>query len=233
MLMMLLASFAIAQESQPAANPQPVAGPSIWGPNVPVKVKHKAWLYIQGVEEGGSAAFFPTPFLEVGPPHIVPQHALFWAEKAGEYQVNAVVANVDWDKKQLSIVPLAYIVTVADDEEPPPPPPPPPPGGKYQVMIFTETEDLDNLPKEQQYLINSLVFRKNLQEAGHLFLKSVDIQSTYEGGIPTALQPWFNAVKNKSLPRVAIAPMDGGKVKTFPLSADEAAFMEDLKKGGE
>jgi hypothetical protein len=102
----------------------------------------------------------------------------------------------------------------------------PPPDTKWQVMIVTETSQLDNLPKGQQALISGLVFRDALKAKGHKWLPSPDQDALKVA--PERWKPWIEAAEGKPRPTLLLAPVTGGDIRAFPLPADEAAMWKML-----
>src|SRR3972149_5685027 len=82
------------------------AGLEIVGPSGTVRPSQPVWLEIAGAPEGAAASFFPSDVLTTGPPHVMPRHALFHADAAGAYQVNAFVTVVDWQARTITTTPL-------------------------------------------------------------------------------------------------------------------------------
>jgi hypothetical protein len=112
----------------------------------------------------------------------------------------------------------------------PNPPLPPDPGGKWQMMLFYEADRLDNYPEPQRQLLTSRVVREQLTSDGHRFRKVVE-SAALSGTASAEFEPWFKAVRGKTLPRVAIAPVEGGAVREFPLPADLTALKQLLDGG--
>lgn len=113
---------------------------------------------------------------------------------------------------------LVHEVTVGPF--PDPPLPPPPPNRKWQIVIVHESNDKDNLPRSQQVLLSSIVFRKTLAAAGHHLIEGgiVDHDIRGAGGeVPKVLAPFFRSCEGKPLPRICIVPLTGGAVKSYPL----------------
>jgi len=106
------------------------------------------------------------------------------------------------------------------------------PGGKWQVAIVYETNQLDNLPADQQSIIKSLTFRKRIADAGHRIVpggvwdKDAPDRT---GSTPKLLAPYLAACKNEDLPRLCISPVDGGTIRTFALPANSDAVMAILE----
>jgi len=167
----------------------------------------------------------------------------FPAGQPGEYRV-----IVDWNYQTNQFV--EHMVVVEGNVNPPlppnppnpPDPPPPNPTAKWQVMFFLESTDADDLSAGQIELVSSLTFRQSLDASGHRFMGRYDRNSVMETrstcngvtcrpylAVKSDLAPWWGAVKGDSLPRLAIAPIDGGDIRDFPMPADEAAFYKLLE----
>jgi hypothetical protein len=112
-------------------------------------------------------------------------------------------------------------VTVGEDPGPDPPDPPTP-GGPYQIMLFYDADRLDNLPAAQQAILGSVTFRQQLESAGHTVLEVLDGEAIRRG-VPSQYRVWFDAVRGDELPRVALAPIKGGKVldRDLPANTDD------------
>src|SRR3989304_8496681 len=95
------------------------AGLEVWGPSGTVKPPEPVWREIAGAPEGAAASFFPSDVLTTGPPHVAPRHALFHADAAGAYQVNAFVTVVDWDARTITTTPLSFKIIVGEPQPPP------------------------------------------------------------------------------------------------------------------
>jgi hypothetical protein len=175
---------------------------------------------------------------------------MFTAKNPGEYLVKLHLVR---DGK----MEIAAIVVVVEGDRPNPPLPPDPPTPdppvpnpteKWQVMFFVESTDVDDLPDGQIELISSLSFRQSLEAAGHRFMGRYDRNSVMESKanctydrygrkicqpptmvVKSDLAPWWEAVKGDELPRMAIAPIDGGKVRDFPLPANSAELYSLLE----
>lgn len=113
-------------------------------------------------------------------------------------------------------------------ENPPNPPDPPTPGGPYQVAIFYDADQLDNLPAEQRALLTSLTYRQKLKEQGHVVLGVFAAQSI--GQVPSKFKAFIDAVAADPLPRLAVASTKGGKVADVPLPATFAELEQLLAK---
>lgn len=112
--------------------------------------------------------------------------------------------------------------------DPPDPPDPPTPGGPYQIMLMFDGDQLDNLPREQRDLLTSLSLRQRLVASGHVLLEVLEAGGL-GGSVPPAYQPWVNAVKGDPMPRVALAPKDGGTIKDYALPENETDLMKLLE----
>ena len=197
-----MTSFAVALLSLVLS----VAPPAIKGPDGPVKPRHVAWLWLEGLDENTQAVFTPEDFLTTGPPHIIPGHALFWADKPGRYTVAATAVTVDWDARKFQLIPLKHVVVV-EGENGPDPPPPPPPVGSYGIAIFYQSDRLEEvgyLTVEQRDILSSLTFRDRLRDAGHQLWR-FDIDATGPDGVPPSWKPWLDAAKGCQLPCVVVS----------------------------
>jgi len=114
------------------------------------------------------------------------------------------------------------------EPNPPNPPPPPPPDTKWQVAIFVESNDLDNLSPSQKTLLASLLIRKELSEKGHYLVGVFDPEAA-QTITDEALKPWINAVKGKKLPLLLLAPKGGGEIKAYPLPDSSFEFWKLLE----
>lgn len=104
-----------------------------------------------------------------------------------------------------------FEVTVAN-----PPNPGPTPGAK-QVMLFYHQNQLDDLPTSQQRILNSLSFREDLREAGHVLLEIVEASAIDTSELTDEQRRWYNAISDKPLPQIAWANKNGGTIKTAEL----------------
>lgn len=117
----------------------------------------------------------------------------------------------------------------AAQENPPLPPgpdPQPEPGEKWQVVFLVRSSQLDNLPRGQQALLASLKLREQLASKGHRFVAVLDLDQSEP--VPEALAPFRRAAEGKALPRVAVAPLEGGTIRDYPLSQNEAELWKLL-----
>ena len=108
-----------------------------------------------------------------------------------------------------------------------PPPPPPPPNGKWQVMLFYQSSELDNMPLAQRELIAGRKFREDLAKRGHYFAGAFDVDAIVRTS--GELTTWWASVQGDPMPRVAVAPREGGDVAGYPLPADVAEFFKLLE----
>ena len=121
--------------------------------------------------------------------------------------------------------------SVLGGTDPPPDPPGPLPGQKYQLVLFVAADNLDQMDPSQRHLVTSLNVRTGLREHGHHLVQVIDNDQIREG-VPTKWVPFVEAVMGDALPRVAIAPVEGGAVSDYPLPANYLAllkFLEDPK----
>lgn len=119
-------------------------------------------------------------------------------------------------------------------DPPDPPDPPTPTDQKWMVVFFYESSDTPKLPAAQQTLLSSLLVRQRLTAAGHKFLACLDkdrdlkyAKECFSDGtcryllVEDQWSDWWDAVVNDPMPRVAIAPLNGGYVQDFLLPANE------------
>ena len=192
-----------------------------------VEAGKPAWFRLAAAE-GERAFFFPMPGCKYtfGGLHIKPGSAMFWATEPGAYTV-AAIAGTSWqDAHSISRV---VVVTGAT---PPNPlvPPVPEPGGPYQVALVYEKDTLHKLPKSQQTMLKSLVFREALEAAGHVIVGVVDRDAKTTPG--ARIRVFLDACKGDAMPRLVIAGLDGKGLRDMPLPATQAKVLELLKKGG-
>ena len=160
----------------------------------------------------------PLPLDTVETPN--PPRIVFHATLPGKYLL--AVATTDAEG---TLQTAEAVLVVGGDPEPDPPVPP---DGKWQVVIVYESNQLDNLPPDQQSIIKSLTFRDRLSKAGHqLFPGGIwDKDAPNSAGtIPELMAPYLRACKDDDLPRLCISPKDGGTIRTFALPKDTDAVM--------
>ena len=118
-------------------------------------------------------------------------------------------------------------VVVSGDPNPPDPPDPPDPepGGKKQVLLLHESDQLDDMSVDQRLILCSLCIREEFVKRGHRLLGVLDVDIVNRTGkVPAKLAPFFRACEGDELPRVVIAPLAGGAVKDYPLPDTQEAF---------
>jgi hypothetical protein len=118
------------------------------------------------------------------------------------------------------------------EPDPNPQPNPEPNPTQWQCMIFYESDNLDNMQPEQLELISGRVFRRELQQRGHVFVGAVDVDSFCDGvtcSVPPDITPWWAAAESLTPPVLAIAPLDGGDIKAMPLPRDARSFYTALE----
>lgn len=114
-----------------------------------------------------------------------------------------------------------------DPKPDPKPEPQPPKPTKWQIAFFVESNLLDNLAPDQKALLAALLVRRDLEAKGHRLVGVFDPDAAGTATDP-ALRPWVEAAKGKA-PCVAIAPMDGGTIRVFPLPASIAELWKLLE----
>ena len=148
-----------------------------------------------------------------------------WIVLGGKTLVAAVVEG------KLVIQEFAWPPTPGPKPEPEPPQPKPEPDPQpvkhWQVAFFLESNNLDNLPPAQQTLLASLLVRKDLEAKGHRLVGVFD-PDTAGTVTDQNLKAWFEAAKGKA-PCLALAPMEGGTIKVFPLPESKDALWKILE----
>jgi len=99
----------------------------------------------------------------------------------------------------------------------------PPPSGPWQIMMFYDGDQLDNYPAAQRALLTSLAIRIQLKNHGHILHEILE-KKAISVGVPSKYQSYVDAVKGDPLPRIALAPKDGGTVMDFPLPENREAL---------
>ena len=111
------------------------------------------------------------------------------------------------------------------DDGPDPPPPPPPPVGPWKIVLFYESSQLDNLTRDQQAILRGEWVKGQLRERGHELVQRIQ-------GIPTQypadLREYVEAVRGKSLPRVALQGFEGGTVFSYEMPKTWDMFVKML-----
>jgi hypothetical protein len=113
-----------------------------------------------------------------------------------------------------------------DPKPDPQPDPKPDPSARWQIAFGVESNNLDNLTPNQKTVLASLLIREDLSKRGHRFLGVFDPQSA-ETAVDPALKVWVNAMRGKA-PCVAIAPLDGGAIRVYPLPESTDALLKLL-----
>ena len=178
--------------------------------------------------EPGKWIVFAAGFLPVQPVLLDGGKTILWEGDAGDY---AVIYLPPGDAQ-----PVVQRVTLGGTVTPPIPPDPPPVNAKWQVLFFVESADLDSLTLPQLEMVSGLLFRQELNKAGHKFLGTFDKDRSsgqtvvsQDGTCLTVQREskydvWWKAITGKAVPLVAIAPIAGGDIQTFPLPANAAAL---------
>ncbi len=244
LLMALCATMMVAQGVVGGENMTPVAATAgatlkIVGPTEPVEPKEEVQLSIKGLtlEEIKAAREADPPEFDLT---VWPLKGViidadynwftgaleleFEAKNPGKYLVKMHLLR---DGK-LEIAP--FVITVGGTPPDPgpgpdPPEPDPPTPGPRQIAFMVENTTLQDLPRPQQTLLASKVFREELAQQGHVILGFLDKDAT-DGSeeIPDKYKQWYKAAKGKPVPLLMIAPKDGGTIVTHPLPADIEAF---------
>jgi len=220
--------------SIPPATAQEPSAVKIVVPSEPVKAGEPVFVYLDGLASGQDAAFCPEPYLTVGPPHLVDRHGLFFTKTKGEHVLRAVAVSIVTIDGQAvpRVVFLRETIQVGEPEPGPDPPNPgPTPGGPWQVAIFHESDNRDNMSSDQLELLVGLGFRDEIEADGHRWVASFDVDELGPSGVvPARVRPFFQAAKDHAKPCVALAPVDGGAIQCYPLPKDAAAFKRLLGK---
>jgi len=139
---------------------------------------------------------------------------------------------VDWNFGQHQLAEHRFQITndINPPDPPVPPDPEPDPGGKWQILIFHESTDLPQTPFQQLILLSSSALRDQLAQKGHVLLGIFDKDSFASDDSKGRYTAWWNAIAGATLPRIAIANLDGGIINHYPLPADQAAFWTLLEK---
>jgi len=181
----------------------------------------------EGAEVWDAASWTGEPFL------------FFFGNKQGKYLVSIALA------KEGKLVYAEHEITCGEGPNPPDPPDPPDPlpGTKYQVMFFHDKDKLDDYPTEQKEMLSSLAFREALEAKGHTFegaFSRDDVVRTKQAldkfgktttitSVPKNLASWWEAVDGDTLPRFAIADINGGKIYDYDLPKTIAEFYKVLE----
>lgn len=103
-----------------------------------------------------------------------------------------------------------FVVEGEVKPDPPNPPDPPKPGGPYQLLLFYDRDQLDDLPAPQRALLTSEETWKKLQDAGHRVAGIFSAQSVTGLTPSSKWKPFIAAVERDPLPRLAVASLDEG-----------------------
>ncbi len=120
--------------------------------------------------------------------------------------------------------------TVTGGVDPEPDPPLPPQDKKYQIVIFLVADEIEKLPDPQRELATSLKVREDLRDLGHEVVQVIDDDEIKEG-VPVRWKPWIKAVLGRQLPQVALAPINGGPIKSYDLPDNYAGLLRLLEGG--
>ena len=172
--------------------------------------------------EPGKWIVFAEGFMPVQPTLVDGGKSILWEGKAGTY---AVIYLPPGDGQ-----PTVQRVTLGDPGPDPPEPDPPGPNpvGPKQIMMFYDSDRLDNYPEPQRALLTSLALRRELVQAGHVVLEMVEA-AALAGTPPARYKAFFDAARGQAMPVLAMAPKSGGSVRAVPLPADKAGLLEALK----
>lgn len=220
LLFSLITATALGQITVPAESKE----------HTPIPVTLKAMVPDGAQIKSGAGLVWPDGVnkLEVGPGQWVV------CAPPGEYTITYKVSwlhiqpvtFIDGSGKEITI--QSYLGSGDIDEkatfkvlggEPPVPPPPPPhpPGGPYQVVLFYSPDQLDNLTADQREILNSMAYREKLKAAGHTLLGVLPDNAAPSP--QSKFRAFYNAVQGDSMPRLAVASKDGGKIVDMPLPA--------------
>ena len=143
-----------------------------------------------------------------------------------------------------TIATVKYTLTRKDDvtpeptpdpePDPTPEPDPIPVDQKYSIAFFGESNDLDDgkLTPDQMLMFTSLTFRHELESNGHSFVGALDTNQCKDGKcgiVSQRLKPWYSAIAGQKMPCVALAPIDGGTIKCYPLPETKEALYKLLE----
>ena len=188
--------------------------------------------------EPGKWIVFAAGFLPVQPVLLDGGKTILWEGDAGDY---AVIYLPPGDAQPVvQRVTLGGVKPPDPQPDPEPDPQPPPQPVKWQVAIFVESADLDTMPLPQLEITSSLVFRKTLESSGHKLLgvwdKDRPTTTVCDGDVCRQVpvggkhDAYWAAISGDPLPRIAIAPIDGGAVQDFPLPATAAELLQLLQE---
>jgi hypothetical protein len=110
----------------------------------------------------------------------------------------------------------------------PDPGPDPEPSGKYDIMMFYAKEQLRDMPKEQNAVLNGLKLRTELEAAGHTIVEVLE-DDVFTEGLAEEWKPFAEAIKGQPLPIVVLRDKETKAITFFPLPASPDAMKEKLK----
>lgn len=115
---------------------------------------------------------------------------------------------------------------VLEVENGPDPTPDPSPVGPWRIVLFYDQATLDDMTRDQQAIMRGEQIKTLLKQQGHDLVQRVEGHPT---SYPAAIREFVEAVKGKSLPRVALQSFDGGAVIDYPLPTTAQGFLSSLK----
>lgn len=104
---------------------------------------------------------------------------------------------------------------------------PPPPDTKWSIVFFWETGD-QSLSLDQLEILASSQFQDELRKQGHE-VRAFDPDAA--ASFPAKYKGYWDTVKDKPMPQVAVAPKGGGKVWAFALPKTTEEFLTRLGQG--
>ena len=230
-------------------------GQSITVPTAPTAPNDWAQCVVEGIPtEKAEVHFFPQKGVSViaaktwGKDGV--NFVLFKAAEEGQYLVYIVYPSPRTQEKETTGH-VSGIITVSKDDPPVPPVPPTPQPTKYQIMLFQNTNDSDNLSQETNAILSGLAFRDKLKELGHTLKGSYNISKSNNFAIGTekgdcktgtcqktmqktmitknSLKPFIDYLGDTKLPAAVIWDgKDGTVARAFTITT-EKAFLEQLK----
>jgi hypothetical protein len=230
--MIALCPFVCGAETSPAQPANSATAPHVTSvqatPAIVLPATHQPWTLVQARTHAPGLGFAwfvegSSGKLQQWLPVSENSSAIVFTGPPGKYVVSLVVYSGSGEFATSS---ASTTILEGDGPEPPVPPvPPPPPTTKWQVAFFYDNDGLDDMTAEQLSMVSGRLFRRTLEEAGNQFIGSLERDSFKPSGKTTSsLAPWFDAIKGATMPQLAIAPVGGGTIQTFPLPADEDAL---------
>jgi hypothetical protein len=119
----------------------------------------------------------------------------------------------------------ATFVLEGENGPDPPDPPDPQPNGQWRIVLFYDAATLDDMSRDQQAIMRGEQIKTTLKQLGHELVQRVE---GHPSSYPPALRDFVEAVRGKSLPRVALQSPDGGTVFHYPLPETWEGFMTSL-----